>query len=146
MTVINEGPDHVCLGHHASVHHIKGVKQELKVQINLYSVVVALWHYLRGETADPKGSSGWKSRIELRKRHWKEEILGLENMWIQICLRIWDSTRILRDHPPPPVPVISDTDSLLQHSYLYHKDWLSGEQVRQSLPLVVLPPMICEIT
>lgn len=88
MIVIDKETGHICLGHHTSVHHIQGVKQELKVQINLYCAVVALWHYLRGERADPKGSSGWKSRIELRP--WKEEFWGMSNMWIQMCLRIWE--------------------------------------------------------
>ena len=88
MIVTDKETCRICLGHHTSVHHIQGVKQELKVQINLYRVVVALWNYLRGERADPKGSSGWKSRIELRP--WKEEVLGMSNMWIQMCWRIWE--------------------------------------------------------
>lgn len=115
MIVIDKETGHICLGHHTSVHHTQGVKQELKVQINLYCAVVALWHYLRGERADPKGSSGWKSRIELRP--WKEEVWGMSNMWIQMCLRIWEY--------PHWCPVISDTDALLQHQYP-HK---TGSQV-----------------
>lgn len=42
----------------------KMAKQELNVQSNLSCVVVALWYYLGGQLLP---SSGWKSRIELRK-------------------------------------------------------------------------------